>query len=400
MTTSIVPSVAVATMVGATSAVLTPFNSSRSSGQVQLFPIATLPPSFAEPLAGDANHDGHWEFLLTPNAGRVGVFFQENDEGGFDQVARFSAGPTPYVQGDAVFLAMGDVDGDGLTDLFFERPISGCPGCLEYVRMEASTPAGFPDHVVWTYPKEGIGFDWGGFIADTDGDGLPEFIVTDNDSGCAFCVGSSLKVFKSAPNDQMNLIYNNHSFGLGSYIGRPLVADYDGDGKKEIAVMWTGHLRVFESVANDQFVETVDLDTGMVNEGLALIDHGSPDGRPMLICAGSTSTLGNVIEVYESLVNDSMTIVSETPNPANNCYSHTFAATADILGDPTPELVVTDGCGRFKLFSVGAGGTIEYLAGMHLNGLGACALRPQLIPGRPGRIAVDTVDGTIVFAVH
>jgi hypothetical protein len=398
MTTQFLPWIAVSALAAVITTAMNRLSPPPSSGQVQLIPIATLPASFAAPLAGDADHDEHWELALTPNAGRIAVFFEENDAGGFDPVARFSVGPERVVQGNAVLLAMGDVDGDGLTDLFFERPIPGCSGCLEYVRMEASTPSGFPDHVVWTHPKEGIGFDTGAFIADTDGDGLLEFVVSDND---ACCVGSSLKVFESAPNDQMNLIYNNHSFGLGFDIGNPVVADLDGDGKKEIAVLSGSHLRVFEAVGNDQFVGTVDLQTSVDNGNrLALIDQGSPDGRPMLINAGQTSSLGNVIQVHESFADNSLSIVSTTLNPANNCFSTTNAYTADIIGDPTPELVVTDACGRFKLFSVGAGGTIEYLAGMHLNAAGACALIPQLIPGRPGRIAVNSAEGTIVFAVH
>src|SRR5439155_7983057 len=129
---------------------------------------------------------------------------------------------------DGGLLAMGDVDDDGLTDLFFERALGPCNH--QYVRWEASSPNGFPDHEVWSAPKQGNVVDFWGTIADTDGDGLKELVVADDNFTC---LPTSLKIFESAPGDQMTLIFNQT---INGFLGNPVVADLDLDGRKEIAV--------------------------------------------------------------------------------------------------------------------------------------------------------------------
>ena len=49
--------------------------------------------------------------------------------------------------------------------------------------------------------------------ADSDGDGVKEFITADNNFTC---LPTSLKIFESAPGDQMTLIFNQViGFNLG-----------------------------------------------------------------------------------------------------------------------------------------------------------------------------------------
>src|ERR1044071_526678 len=169
---------------------------------------------WANMLVGDANHNGRQEIVVrsTPvNGGRSKFIFYEDDgTGHFDPVWSID-------EPDGGLLAMGDIDGDGLTDLFIERAMGICNH--EFVRYEASSPSGFPDHIVWTGQKEGNVTDFNATIADVGRDGILELVTSDNNFTC---LPTSLKVFESAPNDEMNLILN-YVIGDGFDLGNPVV---------------------------------------------------------------------------------------------------------------------------------------------------------------------------------
>lgn len=377
-------------------------NQDTSGSALHLIPVAQLPVASGAILSGDADHDGKREFVFGRYPGRDGAFFEEDSTGGFESVARFFIGK----QSGENLLAMGDIDGDGLTDLFFERltpPCTSIPPCYEYVRLEASVPSGFPDHVVWTYPKHGFSLDLQGFIVDSDGDGLPELIVTDNDSGCGFCSGSGVKVFESAPGNQMRLIYN-HQFSVGGpSLGTPVVADFDGDGRQEIVIPSSSGLSllVFEAIGDDSFVLAAQQLIGMTNAlHLGVIDHDSPDGIPMLIQSGQPSIIGTGIRVYEAVGNNMLGQVSETLYSMGPCYGQTWLQVGDIVGDAVPEIVVADTCGLLISYAVQAGGRLALLDGIDGIHPAHIALIPQRIPGRPGKVAVQTGGATAVFELH
>src|SRR5262245_39050628 len=225
-------------------------------------------------LVGDANHNHRQEIVLRVkplSGGRSKfVFFEDDGNGHFDPVWSID-------EPDGGLLAMGDIDGDGLTDLFTERS-TGVVCNDEFVRYEASSPSGFPDHIVWTGQKEGNVVDFNATIADVDGDGILELVTSDNNFTC---LPTSLKVFESAPNDQMNLIFN-YVIGDGIDLGNPVVADIDFDGRNEIVVSEApsvGNLLVFEGVGNNSIVFSGMLSHSLVNAyQLALVDTQTPDG--------------------------------------------------------------------------------------------------------------------------
>src|SRR2546423_98702 len=93
-------------------------------------------------------------------------------------------------------------------------------------------------------PQQGSVVDFRAFIADTDGDGLKELVTADDNFTC---LPTSLKIFESAPGDQMTLIFNQV---IGSDLGNPVVADFDHNGRGDIVVAdFSGVIYDFEAVA-------------------------------------------------------------------------------------------------------------------------------------------------------
>ncbi len=300
-------------------------------------------------LVGDADHDGRAEIILrhVPIGGgenRI-VFYEDDRLGQFDEVFSF-----PLADGG--LLAIGDVDQDGLTDLFLERAVGFCNH--EFFRMESSSPSGFPDHQVWKSTKEGNVVDFRGFLADADGDGTQEFITGDSNFTC---LPTTLKVFESIAGNQMKLILNTR---IGSDLGNPVVADFDLDGKREIAVAdFSQVLFVFEATGDDSFRLASTTPHSLFNAyQVALIARASPDERPMLFLAGQMGSLDYRVQVYEALENDSLTQINQAFVPNNCGASIPQIYAADVIGSRVPEIVLDRLCDPVPIFRVGRRGAL------------------------------------------
>ena len=303
-------------------------------------------------LVGDANHNGRQEIVIRSKPVSGGrpkfIFYEDDGTGHFDPVWSID-------EPDGGLLAMGDIDGDGLTDLFIERAVGICNH--EFVRYEASSPSGFPDHIVWTGQKEGNVTDFNATIADVDGDGILELVTTDNNFTC---LPTSLKVFESAPNDQMNLIFNYVGAGLPD-LGNPVVADFDLDGRKEIVVAegQGGNILIFEGVGNDSIVFSGMLSHSLFNAyQLALVDVQTPEGRPIVVLAGQAGSLDYRALSYEMLSDNVLTQTSETHVPNNCGASIPQIAAADLFGTRRQEIILDRLCDPVPIYTVGPGGAL------------------------------------------
>jgi hypothetical protein len=303
-------------------------------------------------LVGDANHNHRQEIVLRSKPVDGGpskfVFYEDDGSGHFDRVWSID-------EPDGGLLAMGDIDGDGLTDLFTERALGICNH--EFVRYEASSPSGFPDHIVWTGQKEGNVIDFNATIADVDGDGILELVTSDNNFTC---LPTSLKVFESAPNDQMNLIFNYVGAGLPD-LGNPVVADFDLDGRNEIVVAegQGGNILVFEGVGNDSIVFAGMLSHSLFNAyQVALVDVQTPEGRPIVVLAGQIGSLDYRARSYEMLSDNVLTQTSETLVPNNCGASIPQIAAADLFGTRRQEIILDRLCDPVPIYTVGSGGAL------------------------------------------
>ena len=295
-------------------------------------------------LTSDADHDGLREFVLNVDpkdgsASRV-EFFEEDGSGGFRSVHQI-----PLTDGGP--LAVGDIDGDGLTDLFVERAIGTCNH--RYLRFEAASPDGFPSVLVWSGKKDGDVTDFQAVIADSDQDGTLEFITSDNGLGCA---RSSLKVFRPGANDQMDLIA---SLPLEGAIGNPVVADLDLDGTMEIAVAEAanGALLLFDVPPSGIPERTVAWKHGLINAyQIAAVDRFSPTDRPLLFLAGQRGALGYRLQSYEAPTDGALSRIAEVNVPSGCGASIAQLAAGDLFGSPTPELALDRLCDTVPIFRI------------------------------------------------
>ena len=302
-------------------------------------------------LVGDADHDGLAEIVLrvVPVGGGTNsiVFYEDDGTGHYDQAFAF-----PLADGGV--LAMGDVDKDGLTDLFLERALGSCNH--QFVWMEASSPTGFPDHEVWTAKKEGNSVDFRGVIADLDGDGRREFITADDNFSC---LPTSLKVFETT--DMPNTLALTFAQVTGGDLGNPVVADFDQDGKPEIAVaeFSSQKILVFESTGDNVFALTSATSQPLFNAyELATIARPSPDVRPMLFLAGQAGSADYRVRVYESLSNDTLSLVNQVQVPANCGASIPQIWASDLVGTRVPEIMLDRLCDPVPIFQVGPNGVM------------------------------------------
>jgi len=183
-------------------------------------------------------------------------------------------------------------------------------------------------------------------------------VTSDDNFNCPST--TRLKVFESAPGNQMNLILSQ-PIGGGD-LGNPVAADFDLDGRREIVVTngLGQKLHVFEGIADDTIVYSGFLAHSLGNAyQIALLDAVSPDGRPIAFLAGQMGSLDYRVQAFEMLADNSLSLVNDTPVPNNCGASIPQIAAADLLGGSTPEIMLDRLCGPVPIYTVGAGGALS-----------------------------------------
>jgi hypothetical protein len=176
-----------------------------------------------------------------------------------------------------------DLDGDGKMDL----AVANASGGTVTVFRNVSTPGSVAFSLAGRFfipTAHRIA------VADFDGDGKPDLIVTSNS-------GETVTVLRNA-STQGNISFGTQtSFSTQSFPNQVAVADIDGDGKPDILVPITNssNLQVYLNTSTPGSVSVAPAQffaTGTQPEGIAVGDLNG-DGKPeVLVPAGGGNTLG------------------------------------------------------------------------------------------------------------
>ena len=194
-------------------------------------------------------------------------------------------------------------------------------------------------------------------IADLDGDGRPDLVISDGSSG-------DISIYQN--------ISSNGVLAFASRVVLPMitgnpytvvVADVDGDGKPDIIVLNSGSglISIFRNIsspgilATNSFASEIDIPTVSGAQSLAVEDLNG-DGKPEIVTANGGN---NTISIFQ---NQSTIGIISYASPVNFAAGN-FAndvAIADLDGDGNPDLAVLnriDGTVSV-LRNLGNGGTI------------------------------------------
>ncbi|MCD6382377.1 MAG: VCBS repeat-containing protein, partial [Candidatus Hydrothermae bacterium] len=298
----------------------------------------------------DADHDGRNELIFRSESLRKPVIY-ELTEGEFQLVA--------MVDSISTFWEVGDLDGDGLTDVVGQRPL-GSGNESDMLIIESREYYGYPDTVVWE------GYLWGSecgasplWVHDFDGDGKVEIM-----------------------NSAMRYIYvwenegdNDYEFVYGDTLGDTIVCltggaygDFDGDGRVEMAFSDIyGHVIVMESVGDNDYEvvwsgelsDYIGQDVSNVYDNFSVGDMDG-DGKMEFVLHGVYPEGGfwrDDIFVFEAVGDNEYEVVwydSLRPNYTWPDYGYgRMSDVGDVDGDGVPEVVLSTTSDIYVLKAVG-----------------------------------------------
>jgi hypothetical protein len=185
------------------------------------------------PLTGDVNGDGRADIITFTRGAAADVYVALSTGTGFGASAKWH----DFFAADSEYPEVGDVNGDGLTDI-----ITFTRGSTGDVYVALSTGTGFGAGVKWQ-----DNFAYGAerpAIGDFDGDGRDDLVV--------FTGGTQADAFVSLSNGaafvQESWLWHNN-FAVGNEVAG--AADVDGDGRDDVVTFTRG-------ATNDVFVSLSD----------------------------------------------------------------------------------------------------------------------------------------------
>jgi len=291
--------------------------------------------SFPSSVAtADLNGDGQPDLVvtndLTGSPGTVGVLLA-NGDGTFRPAVAYStggAGPT--------WVAVADVNGDGKPDLIVTNSNQCSP--VSCGNGTVSVLLGNGDGTFQTAVSHDAGASGAESVAvaDVNGDGKPDLIVTTFYPGCVgVLLGNGDGTFRPVVTNCIPA--NLYAVAVG---------DFNGDGKPDLVVTTNSSdgVFVFLNKGDGTFLHTRTYNIGGGYAHSVAVADVNLDGKLDLVVANSAGAVNLPNTVGVLLGNGDGTFrLGEVLNPGG--YSEVAAvAVADVSGDGRPDIMVTNLC--------------------------------------------------------
>jgi hypothetical protein len=332
-------------MLAATLALSAPAWASLFSAAPTGFGAGSMPTSVA---ARDLNGDGRPDLVIanrgsSGGADGISVLLNSTPSGAttpsFTGPTGFAAGSTPTA------VALGDLNGDGMPDVAVAN-IAGVSVLLNTITSGASTPsfALATSFAAGSSPSDVV-------LADFNLDGKPDLAVTNSS-------GASVLLNTTAPGAVSPSFTAASAFGAGSAPTALVAGDLNGDGKPDLAVANSEGVAVLlnttaAGAVTPSFTVASTFGAGAGPRAVATADFNG-DGKPDLAVVGSNGVSILLNTTPAGAVTPSFTSASTFAAGAGP----TSAAAVDLNGDGRPDLVVTYSGGASVLLnttSPGAG---------------------------------------------
>jgi fibronectin type 3 domain-containing protein len=309
-----------------------------SFASITSFAAGTTPGNIA---IGDLDGDGKPDLVVTNTGSNTVSVFRNTSVSGsitassFASKVDFTTGS--YPEG----VAICDLDGDGKPDLVVINDISNTVSVFRNTSVSGSiTTSSFAPKVDFATGSapEGVA------IGDIDGDGKPDLVVTNTGS-------NTVSVFRNTSvsgSITAGSFATKVDFTAGSYPDRVAICDVDGDGKPDFVITnySSNTVSVFRntsvsgSIAPSSFASKVDFTTGLYPIGLVVSDVDG-DGKPDIVVANNHS---NTLSVFKNTSFPGSITASSFASKVDFAtgLGAEFVAIGDLDGDGKPDLAVTN----------------------------------------------------------
>lgn len=303
----------------------------------QSFRTGTDPNSVA---IADVNGDGKPDIVVANQFDNtVSVLLNTTAPG--SNVPAFSTAQIFASQLSPSIIAVADLNGDGKPEILVTNDRSGSFSVLLNTSVGPAVSLNFSAHQDFALPN---GSDSSSVAsADINGDGKPD-LVTAND----FLNSVSVLLNTTSPGADQLVFAPAQSFTMGQVLDTVAIADINGDGRPDLIVtdrtnsVWVAINTTAPGAATASFATPVAFATGAGPTAVAVADIDG-DGKPDLIVANpTTSGEGNTLSILFNTTTPGSTTPTFLAQQTVVAGTAGRIAVADMNADGRPDLIVTN----------------------------------------------------------